>query len=912
MRLATLAIAATALVAQAGGARAAMPAAPLAAAYAAAVPAQLGAGTDTAVPVTVTNLGDETWHSTSAAPGAGQIGISYHWYDLAGTVVTWDGLRAGLGSDVAPQGSASTNAVVRAPATPGTYVLRLALIKEAVAWLAPSQPFTVRVIPAYSGSIGSPQVTSLITGQTYTIPVTVTNSGSATWNAAGPQPVTLSYHWHDAAGNTVVWDGMRTPLPSDVAPGASVTVQVRLAAPATSGTLRLTLDLVREGVAWFQTLGSTPTRVVVRVAPVTYSAQYGVGVTAASYIGETRTIPVTITNSGNVPWSSASPVNLAYHIVDAAGQVVTWDGSRALLGDVAIGASTTVQLTYTTPTRIGDYTLLIDAVREGVAWFSSIGTPAVRLPMHVDSGFGAGYGASTTPALATIGARLTLRVDVNNYGPRTLSAGGPNPVHLSYHLLGGGGVVVWDGLRGGLPADLGPSQSATVELDVQLPSAVGNYTIAWDLVQEGVGWMSQLGIPQKREQITVQPGVTFYGKGFGHGLGMSQWGAQGMATGAGGRPPMSGQQIATYYYPGTSIGAIPGGSPNPNIRVLLSQPSSQGRYTCGAAYYDGNLANLVSNGGFRVLNEGSGNAEIFKAGPGVAVQFYAVNGNVQVWDQATARPTKVYEGPGPVSTVPLDPAKATNWLEKGWYRGNFRFTYLGGTLRVVNVASYDDYVRGVVPLEMLSGWNIEAYKAQALAARSYAYASYQPSRDYDVFDDQSSQCYGGVQMTSGRKIETDITNAAVDGTLHQFITYNGTPIRAYFSSSDGGYTKAVGCWANNAQSTPSGVACAPSQPYLTPVADPWDTSVSVPTANKQAGWQVTFSSDTIRNAVLNMRGIDIGPLTSVDLSNRSPAVVGHVVSVKITGQWGSVDLPADNFLRSYLFLKSTMVRLAPW
>jgi SpoIID/LytB domain protein len=919
MRKALAAIAALLSLSASGSVALAGQPAVLAAVYQAAPAASMGATADVTVDVTVTNAGDEVWKSFSSpqtSPGAGQVALSYHWYDPQGRTVVWDGIRNPLGRDVAPAASSTVSATVRVPATPGAYFLRFALIKENVAWFAPSQAFAVNVTPAFNATFAQPASTPLITAQTYTLPVTVTNSGTVPWPISGPTPVTLSYHWHDATGSTVVWDGLRTPLAADVMPGQTVTVQARVTSPATSGSYKLTFDLVRENVAWFASLGSAPAPLAIVVAPVTYAAQYGVQVSAASFIGETRSLPVSVTNSGNVPWNAANPVNLSYHVFDAKGNAVVWDGERTVLGDVAIGAAKQVVLTYTSPTKIGDYVLSIDAVREGQAWFSSLGTQPVRLPMRVDSGFGIGYGASTTPNLVTIGARVTLRVDVNNYGPRTLIAGGPNPVRLSYHLMdaSGSGVVVWEGTRGALPGDLAPGQSASVQVDVQLPSFVGSYQIAWDLVQEGVAWLSQLGVPQKREPISVQPGVTFYGKGFGHGLGMSQYGAQGMATGAGGLPPKTGEQIATYYYPGTTIGPLPANSPSFVIRVLLSQPSSQGKYSCGGAYYDGNIANLVSAGGFRVLSEGAGNAEIFRASPNVSVQLYAIGGVVQVWNQATATPTKVYEGPGPIVTVPLEPSQPTSFREKGVYRGNFRFTNLGGTLRAINVVSYDDYVRGVVPLEMLTNWHLEAYKAQALAARSYAYSSYRGgSRDYDVSDDQADQCYGGVRMITARgQIETTITNLAVDLTAGKFILYNGTPIRAYFASSNGGYTKAIGCWANNVQVIGGNAQCAPSDPYLTPVPDPWDLSVSQPAPNRNTSWQVTYTSDSIRGAILSYRGVDIGTLLSVDLSNRQPAVVGHVTSVKLVGSLATIDLPADRFLKDNLFLRSTMVRLAPW
>ncbi|MDE3113211.1 MAG: SpoIID/LytB domain-containing protein, partial [Chloroflexota bacterium] len=793
MRVATLGLVIAVLLAQASGAAATVSAVPLLATYQATPPTQMGAGVTVAVAVRLTNAGTETWLPTGATP----VDLGYHWSDAGGNTVVWDGARSSIGSaPVAAGGVVSVTAQISAPTKPGTYMLQLALVKEGAAWFPPSQPFPVTVVPAYSAQIAPPQLPSLVSAVTYTVPVTLTNVGTQPWNASGANPVSLSYHWHDAAGNAVVWDGLRTPLPSDVAPGASVTLQASVATPPAAGSYTLTLDLVREGVAWFASLGSAPTRVSAVVAPVRFAAAYGAPPSVAAYIGQGATVAVTVTNAGNVAWGATTPVNLGYHIVDAAGNAVVWDGARVPLGSVAPGASTTVQLAYTAPLTVGTYTLVIDAVREGIAWFSSIGAPGARIALAVTSGFGIGYGATTTPALATIGATLSLSVEVDNYGPRSLPAAGTNPVHLSYHLYtASGAVVAWDGARASLPADLAPGQGVSVPIDVQMPSQVGSYVLAWDLVQEGVAWLSQVGVASKKEQVSVQPGVTFYGKGFGHGLGMSQWGAQGMATGAGGRPPMTATQIVTYYYPGTQLGPIPAGSLNTVVRVLLSQPSSQGRYSCGAAYFSGNLANLVSNGGFKVLNEGANNAVVFTAGPSVTVQIQAIGGVVKVFDQATPTPTLVYQGAGPIVTVPLDPTKPTDWLEKGWYRGNFRFTNLGDTLRVIDVVNYDDYVRGVVPLEMLTNWALEAYKAQAIAARSYAYTSYKGgARDYDVSDDQSDQCYGGVQMASGRAIETAITNTAVDQTLGMFAEYGGQPIRAYFASSDGGYTESIGCW----------------------------------------------------------------------------------------------------------------------
>jgi peptidoglycan hydrolase-like amidase len=86
----------------------------------------------------------------------------------------------------------------------------------------------------------------------------------------------------------------------------------------------------------------------------------------------------------------------------------------------------------------------------------------------------------------------------------------------------------------------------------------------------------------------------------------------------------------------------------------------------------------------------------------------------------------------------------------------------------------------------------------------------------------------------------------------------------------------------------------------------------VPTTNKHASWTVTFTSAQIRSAILSYKGVDIGTLLSTDVSNQAPGNVGHVVSVKFAGTGGSVEVPADVFLRTYLGLKSTMVRLQPF
>ncbi len=878
-------------------------------------PASAPAAGTIQIPVALTNTGNQTWN----AAGANPVNLTYHWYDAAGTAaVVWDGVRTPLGADVAPGASRTVTATVNVPPAAGTYTLRLALVKEGIAWFAPGAAMRVNALSAYVAQFTPPVLPTLITGVSYTIPVTVKNTGAATWTATGQNLIDLSYHWHDAAGATVVWDGVRTLLPGDVAPGASVTVGARVTAPAAAGSYTLTIDLVREGVGWFGLIGSTPYRVAAPVEAARFAAAYALPASIDAYWAEAKTVSVNVTNTGNQMWSGtgANPVNLAFHIFDAAGRTVVWDGTRTPIGaDIAPGQTRTLALAFRAPSTSGTYTLAIDLVREGIGWFADGGSPPARIAFSVTSGLSGGYGASTTPGQVTIGAVVDLEVTVINYGPRTWPAGGTNPVRLSYHISGAntGTMYVWDGARGDLPTDVPPSSQVTVPIRIQMPSAVGDYVIAWDLVQEGVAWFSSVNVQTKREPFQVVSGVVFYGSGFGHGVGMSQYGAQGYATGAAG-PALTGEQIIQKYFTGATFQF--GDAARPFNRVLLSQPSSQSRYRCGTnRFFDGWIGDVISNGGFRVLDESRGNAEIGRAAPNAKWQFAARGGVLEVWDIGGSTPVRVGGAFASVGVVPLDATLPLRFVQKdqvdgrpGFYRGNLQFSNLGNTLRVVNAVTYDDYTRGVISFEMPKTWHAEALKAQAYAARSYAYASYRGgARDYDVSDDQSDQCYAGVVA------EDPATDRAVAATAGKLVTYQNAIVKTYFASSNGGYSMEFGCWGNRVVPSGGTWVCTPdpTQPYLAANPDPADRAVQSP-PNPRASWTVTFTGARIVEAAVCAGGPNIGTLLGIDVSNRSPRVVGHVVSVRLIGSVTTADVRAEKFLRDCLGLRSTMVRLSPF
>jgi hypothetical protein len=139
-------------------------------------------------------------------------------------------------------------------------------VREGIAWFSSkgAQALTKTVTvssPQYQVTWGSDSTPSTMTaGATATVSLSFTNTGSSAWNAAGANPVRVSYHWRTGAcpgSASAVWDGLRTVLTVDVAAGQAVsgaTANVR--APATPGTYCLEYDIVKEGVAWFSWLGS--------------------------------------------------------------------------------------------------------------------------------------------------------------------------------------------------------------------------------------------------------------------------------------------------------------------------------------------------------------------------------------------------------------------------------------------------------------------------------------------------------------------------------------------------------------------------------------------------------------------------------------------------------------------------------
>lgn len=174
-------------------------------------------------------------------------------------------------------------------------------------------------------------------------------------------------------------------------------------------------------------------------------------------------------------------------------------------------------------------------------------------------------------------------------------------------------------------------------------------------------------------------------------------------------------------------------------------------------------------------------------------------------------------------------------LSKGYkYHGGFRFERInGGKLTVVNILGFEDYIEGVVATEMSDSWPVEALKAQAVAARSYAVTlgSKHSAHHFDICDSTDCQAYTG-QSSAGAN-----TRAAVEQTAGLGCVYNGKPAQSFYYSSNGGASESVSNVWGSSQSL---------YPYLTGVTDPYEAG-----ANVNNGWERSFTSSQLVSRVLS-------------------------------------------------------------
>jgi DNA gyrase inhibitor GyrI len=344
-------------------------------------PSAFAAGATVTYSVAVTNNGTVNWPAGGSTP----VHLGIHFATKGGgysaNASSWvTNQRFSLPNDLAPGQSATLNVTVTAPTTTGSYVLEYEMVQEGVAWFAQYLDSTVSVAaPSGASYATSGQPSTFTGGATVSYSVTVTNNGSVAWPAGGSNPVHLGIHFATKGGgysvNASSWvTDQRYSLPSDLAPGQSVTLNVAVTAPTTSGSYVLEYEMVQEGVAWFaQFLDSN-----VSVPPALSATYAPSGQPSAFAAGSTASYSVTVTNNGTSTWPAGGiiPVHLGIHFATKGGgyaaNASSWvsDQRFVLLNDVAPGQSVTLNVAATAPTTSGNYVLEYEMVQEGVAWFA--------------------------------------------------------------------------------------------------------------------------------------------------------------------------------------------------------------------------------------------------------------------------------------------------------------------------------------------------------------------------------------------------------------------------------------------------------------------------------------------------------------------------------------------------------------
>jgi stage II sporulation protein D len=323
---------------------------------------------------------------------------------------------------------------------------------------------------------------------------------------------------------------------------------------------------------------------------------------------------------------------------------------------------------------------------------------------------------------------------------------------------------------------------------------------------------------------------TIRGAGFGHGVGMSQYGAMGYA-----KQGASYRDILAHYYTGTSLGTV---APNRVVRVLLQS-------TSGAAAITG-----AERAGSRTLDPAKSYRVVRRTYDQVDLQ------------SAGGKKLGTYTAPlqidGGADGIVLK-GRALNGRTSGAYRGILELRPGAFGVNAINAVPLDAYVQGVVPVESPASWPLEALKAQAVAARTYAITSTKGGTGFEHYPDTRSQVYGGIG------VEQPTTNQAVAETAGQLVTYQGRPVTTYFFSTSGGRTE------NNENSFGG-----PPQPWLRSVEDPYDD------VSPRHRWRVQLS---MSQAAAKLGGLVKGSFRGVKVVRRGASP--RVVAADVVGTRGS-------------------------
>ena len=403
------------------------------------------------------------------------------------------------------------------------------------------------------------------------------------------------------------------------------------------------------------------------------------------------------------------------------------------------------------------------------------------------------------------------------------------------------------------------------------PSPTFGKTAARNLIRRFLGAATALIVIAASAALTMIPAhadpsvsarsasFTIRGAGWGHGWGMSQYGAYGAA-----REGLSWKQILAFYYRGTRLEKLPSGT---KIKVWITADSDNSLRVLPAS----GLAISDTAGHHYTVPTGAKyrSWRISRSGAGYRLSYRTSSGGYMT------KSTGLTSGSWSVSTrSKIVKVVLPNGSVRP-YRGTVALIKRGSGGRTVNNVLLEDYVKGVVPAEMPTSWAAHAVRAQAVAARSYGVRlqKFAGNAGYDICDTTACQVYRGMaQETSGG-------NAAVRATSGIIVTYRGAVALTQFASSNGGHS------------------ARGDYPYLVAQRDPYDGVI------KSQAWTRTLSASSISRAWPS-----VGTVKRLQITSRDGAGAwgGRVKTIKIIGTLRTATVSGITFqhmfgLRSSLY-----------
>jgi len=330
-------------------------------------------------------------------------------------------------------------------------------------------------------------------------------------------------------------------------------------------------------------------------------------------------------------------------------------------------------------------------------------------------------------------------------------------------------------------------------------------------------------------------GVRLCGHGWGHGVGLGQWGAKGMALAG-----LNYRFIDQHFYTGTSWASLDTANTPIHVGVLWGTATYRVVPSGPAQLIVGSQVRNLASGQTVALSPGGGLQKIIPTSAGTRLAVYGPSGRYHA------------------------------------YRGTIVAQPSGGMLYIINVLPIEDYLRGLG--EVPSSWPLEAIKAQIVAARCYALTHMGSTAIYDVDDTTQFQVYRGIDSESASQ------NAAVDQTAGQVLMYGGHVIEAFFSASDGGHTANVSDVFGGSLTT---------YPYLRGVLDPWDV-----VAPRHTWYTGVYSYGTLERVYFSAADVaTYGHLVGLDLADRDAS--DRLNTVGLIGSRAAKRIGVSAFLHAF-------------